>query len=177
MMASVTVSANPSTTGNTLTVNFTTDATNITDVQLTKDGNNYISATSFTNTSATFNVASWANGTYNNCCLKVIYTEAPTPATYTITRNVTNCTSTGGSTIDTSITTTFQSVVAPNDGYTLTTLTVSMGGVDYTNRPNVITDTEWNGKPAKQITIENVNGNIVITASATQQETPSTPST
>ena len=42
MMASVTVSANPSTTGNTLTVNFTTDATNITDVQLTKDGNNYI---------------------------------------------------------------------------------------------------------------------------------------
>ena len=176
MMASVTVSTNPSTTGNTLTVNFTTDATNITDVQLTKDGSNYISATSFTNTSAIFNVASWNNGTYNNCRLKVIYTETPTPATYTITRNVTNCTSTGGSTIDTSITTTFQSIVTPNDGYTLTTLTVSMGGVDYTNRPNVITDTEWEGKSAKQITIENVNGNIVITASATQQETPSVPS-
>ena len=176
MMASVTVSTNPSTTGNTLTVNFTTDATNITDVQLTKDGSNYIKATSFTNTSATFNVASWTNGTYNNCRLKVIYTETPTPATYTITKNVTNCTSTGGSTIDTSITTTFQSIVTPNDGYTLTTLTVSMGGVDYTNRPNVITDTEWEGKPAKQITIENVNGNIVITASATQQETPSVPS-
>ncbi len=76
MMASVTVSTNPSTTGNTLTVNFTTDATNITDVQLTKDGSNYISATSFTNTSATFNVSSWGNGTYNNCYLKVIYTEA-----------------------------------------------------------------------------------------------------
>ena len=174
MMASVTVSTNPSTTGNTLTVNFTTDATNITDVQLTKDGSNYISATSFTNTSATFNVASWTNGTYNNCYLKVIYTETPTPATYTITRNVTNCTSTGSDTIDTSITTTFQSVVAPNNGYILETLTVSMGGVDYTNRPNVITDMEWNGKPAKQITIENVNGNIVITASAIQQSTPPT---
>ena len=75
-MANVTVSTNPSTKNNTLTVNFTTDATNITDVQLTKDGSNYISATSFTNTSATFNVASWSNGTYNNCYLKVIYTEA-----------------------------------------------------------------------------------------------------
>lgn len=174
MMASVTVSTNPSTTGNTLTVNFTTDATDITDVQLTKDGSNYISATSFSNTSATFNVSSWGNGTYNNCYLKVIYTETPTPTTYTITRNVTNCTSTGSDTIDTSITTTFQSVVAPNNGYILETLTVSMGGVDYTNRPNVITDMEWNGKPAKQITIENVNGNIVITANATQQSTPPT---
>ena len=174
MMANVTVSTNPSTTGNTLTVNFTTDVSNITDVQLTKDGSNYISATSFTSTSATFNVASWTNGTYNNCYLKVIYTETSTPDTYTITRNVTNCTSTGSDTIDTSITTRFQSAVAPNNGYILETLTVSMGGVDYTNRPNVITDMEWNGKPAKQITIENVNGDIVITASAIQQSTPPT---
>ena len=74
-MASVTVSSNPSTTGNTLTVNFTTDATNITDVQITKDGSNYSSATSFTNSSAIFNVSSWGNGTYNNCYLKVIYTQ------------------------------------------------------------------------------------------------------
>lgn len=75
-MASVTVSSNPSTTGNTLTVNFTTDATNITDVQITKDGSNYSSATSFNNSSATFNVSSWGNGTYNNCYLKVIYTDS-----------------------------------------------------------------------------------------------------
>ena len=72
-MASVTVSSNPSTTGNTLTVNFTTDATNITDVQITKDGSNYSSATTFTNTSAIFDVSSWSNGTYNNCYLKVIH--------------------------------------------------------------------------------------------------------
>ena len=75
-MANVTVSTNPSTKNDTLTVNFTTDIDNITDVLLTKDGGTYISATSFTSTSATFNVASWNNGIYDNCYLKVIYTEA-----------------------------------------------------------------------------------------------------
>ena len=75
-MANVTVSTNPSTKNDTLTVDFTTDIDNITDVLLTKDGGTYISATSFTNTSATFNVASWGNGIYDNCYLKVIYTEA-----------------------------------------------------------------------------------------------------
>ena len=98
---------------------------------------------------------------------------------YTVTRNVTNCISTGSDTLDTSITTTFQSIVAPNDGYTLKTLTVSMGGVDYTNETNIITDTEWNGKPAKLITIKNVNGNIVINAVAesetTKPDIPDTP--
>ena len=74
-MASVTVSNNPSTTSATLTVNFTTDATNITDVQITKDGTNYSRATSFNNNSAIFDVSSWGNGTYNNCYLKVIYTQ------------------------------------------------------------------------------------------------------
>ena len=75
-MANVTVSTNLSTKNDTLTVNFTTDIDNITDVLLTKDGGTYISATSFTDTSATFNVASWNNGIYDNCHLKVIYTEA-----------------------------------------------------------------------------------------------------
>ena len=75
-MATITVSSNPSTTGDTLTVNFTTDATNISDILLSKDGGStYISATSFTNTKAVFNVSSWNNGTYNNCKLKCVYTE------------------------------------------------------------------------------------------------------
>ena len=109
-----------------------------------------------------------------------VYTEAISGTkVYTVTRNVTNCTSTGSDTLDTSITTTFQSIVAPNDGYTLKTLTVSMGGIDYTNETNVITDTEWNGKPAKLITIKNVNGNIVINAVAesetTKPDIPDTP--
>ena len=75
-MASITVSSNPSTTENTLTVNFTTDATNITDILISKDGGStYESATSFTNTKAVFNVSSWNNGTYSNCKLKCVYTE------------------------------------------------------------------------------------------------------
>lgn len=106
-----------------------------------------------------------------------VYTEAISGTKiYTITRNVTNCISTGSDTIDTSVTTTFQSIVAPNDGCTLKTLTVSMGGVDYTDGLGVITDTEWNGKSAKLITIENVHGNIVVNAVAERETTePDTP--
>lgn len=75
-MATITVSSNPSTTGDTLTVNFTTDATNISDILLSNDGGStYISATSFTNSSAVFNISNWDNGTYNNCKLKCVYTE------------------------------------------------------------------------------------------------------
>ena len=108
-----------------------------------------------------------------------VYTEAISGTKiYTVTRNVTNCISTGNDTIDTSVTTTFQSVVAPNDGYTLKTLTVSMGGVDYTDGLNVITDTTWNGKSAKLITIENVHGNIIINAVAESETTkPDVPDT
>ena len=108
-----------------------------------------------------------------------VYTEAISGTkVYTVTRNVTNCISTGSDTLDTSITTTFQSIVAPNEGYTLKTLTVSMGGVDYTDGLGVITDVEWEGKSAKQITIENVHGNIVINAVAEKETTkPDIPDT
>lgn len=74
-MASVTISSNPSTTSNTLVVDFTTDIANIDSIELTKDGSNFIQATSFTSTSATFNVSSWENGTYANCYLRVTYTK------------------------------------------------------------------------------------------------------
>ena len=97
-MATITVSSNPSTSGDTLTVNFTTDATNITDILLSKDGGStYISATSFTKSSAVFNVSSWNNGTYSNCKLKCVYTESGggggeiTPETLTIS-NISNIT-------------------------------------------------------------------------------------
>lgn len=75
-MATITVSINPSTTGDTLTVNFTTDATNISDILISKDGGStYESATSFTNSKAVFNVSKWSNGSYSNCKLKCVYTE------------------------------------------------------------------------------------------------------
>ena len=97
-MATITVSSNPSTSEDTLTVNFTTDVTNISDILLSKDGGStYISATSFTNSQAVFNVSSWSNGTYDNCKLKCIYTESGggggevTPETLTIS-NIENIT-------------------------------------------------------------------------------------
>lgn len=97
-MATITVTSNPSTSGDTLTVNFTTDVTNISDILLSKDGGStYISATSFTSSSAVFNVSSWDNGTYNNCKLKCVYTESGggeiTPETLTIS-NIANITQT-----------------------------------------------------------------------------------
>lgn len=101
-MASITVSSNPSTTGDTLTVNFTTDATNISNILISKDGGStYISATSFTSSKAVFNVSSWSNGTYSNCKLKCVYTETgggetpqpPTPTELTIS-NISNITKT-----------------------------------------------------------------------------------
>lgn len=76
-MSTIKVSGNPTTNNNTLVVNFTTDASNISDILLSKDGGkNYISATSFTDTSAFFNINTWADGTYTNCMLKCVYSVA-----------------------------------------------------------------------------------------------------
>lgn len=76
-MANVTITGSPSTTSNTITVNFTTNVSNISKVELSNDrGSTYISATSYTSSSAVFNVATWSNGTYNNCKLRLTYTDS-----------------------------------------------------------------------------------------------------
>ena len=76
-MASLNISSSPSTTTNTITLNFTTDVSNISKAELSNDGGStYISATSFTSSSAVFNVATWANGTYSNCKLRLTYTDS-----------------------------------------------------------------------------------------------------
>ena len=81
-MASLNISSSPSTTTNTITVNFTTDVSNISQVELSKDGGStYISATSFTSSSAVFNVATWSNGTYNNCKLRLTYADSSSGGT------------------------------------------------------------------------------------------------
>ena len=55
-MNTIQVSNHPMTNNNTLVVNFTTDASDIKDILISKDGGEtYISATSFTDTSAFFN--------------------------------------------------------------------------------------------------------------------------
>ena len=80
-MANLNVTGNFSTSSNTLNVRYTTDAQNITKMEITKDGTNFITADSFTNNSAVFNVSTWDNGTYT-CKLRMTHTEAtpdPTP--------------------------------------------------------------------------------------------------
>ena len=75
-MSTIEISGNIKTNNDTLVVNFTTDIPNIENVLLSKDGGEtYISATSFTNTSASFDVSDWGNGTYTDCMLRCVYTE------------------------------------------------------------------------------------------------------
>ena len=76
-MASINIIGSPSTFSNNLTITYTTDADNISNIEISKDGVNYIAATTFTNSSATFDVSSWGNGNYS-CSLRVTYLGAIT---------------------------------------------------------------------------------------------------
>lgn len=166
-MASINVSSDPSTTGDTLTVNFTTDATNISDILISKDGGStYTSATSFTNTEAVFNVTTWTNGTYNNCKLKCVYTETgggTTDTYYTINYNLNNATS---SNTITSVKKgdSYSTVVAPESGYKITSIYCIMGGTR-------INDYAVNGN---NINIPNVTGEVNISVYTEAVVTPET---
>lgn len=167
-MATITVSSNPSTTGDTLTVNFTTDATNITDILLSKDGGStYISATSFTKSSAVFNISNWDNGTYDKCKLKCVYTESSggtTDTYYTITYSLNQATS-SNSTKSIKKGSSYTTIVAANEGYNIKNISVVMGGTDISN--TVIR--------GSNINIPNVTGDITITV--TTEAIPVTPET
>lgn len=167
-MATITVTSNPSTSGDTLTVNFTTDVTNISDILLSKDGGStYISATSFTKSSAVFNISNWDNGTYSNCKLKCVYTESgggTTDTYYTITYDLNQATSSN------SITSikkgsSYSTIVAANEGYKITRILCTMGGVTIIDRDGTSSD----------ISIANVTGDIIITV--TTEAIPVTPET
>ena len=167
-MATITVSSNPSTSGDTLTVNFTTDVTNISDILLSKDGGStYISATSFTKSSAVFNISNWDNGTYSNCKLKCVYTESgggTTDTYYTITYTLNQATS-SNSTKSIKKGSSYSTIVAANEGYNVKNISVVMGGTDISN--TVIR--------GSNINIPNVTGNITITV--TTEAIPVTPET
>lgn len=167
-MATITVTSNPSTTGDTLTVNFTTDATNISDILLSKDGGStYISATSFTKSSAVFNISNWDNGTYSNCKLKCVYTESgggTTDTYYTITYTLNQATS-SNSTKSIKKGSSYSTIVAANEGYNVKNIKVVMDGTDISN--TVIR--------GSNINIPNVTGNITITV--TTEAIPVTPET
>lgn len=167
-MATITVSSNPSTSGDTLSVNFTTDVTNISDILLSKDGGStYISATSFTKSSAVFNISNWDNGTYSNCKLKCVYTESEggtTDTYYTITYTLNQATS-SNSTKSIKKGSSYSTIVAANEGYNVKNIKVVMGGTDISN--TVIR--------GSNINIPNVTGDITITV--TTEAIPVTPET
>lgn len=167
-MATITVTSNPSTTGDTLTVNFTTDVTNISDILLSKDGGStYISATSFTKSSAVFNISNWDNGTYDKCKLKCVYTESgggTTDTYYTITYTLNQATS-SNSTKSIKKGSSYSTIVAANEGYNIKNISVVMGGTDISN--TVIR--------GSNINIPNVTGDITITV--TTEAIPVTPET
>ena len=74
-MASITVTGVSDLTRTLVEVTFTTDDA-LRKVELTNDGINYISATTYTQTSAIFDISSWSNGTYNECELRATYATA-----------------------------------------------------------------------------------------------------
>lgn len=78
--------------------------------------------------------------------------------TKSITNNLTGCT-TSNSTTSVAVNESYSATITPNSGYTLTTLTVTMGGVD-------ITSTAVSGST---ISIASVTGDVVITAFAEAQ--------
>ena len=84
----------------------------------------------------------------------------PSATTYDITNNLTNCTN---SNVDTSVAknSSYVAIISANEGYTLDNVVITMGGADITN------SVYSNGI----INIQNVTGNITITASATQTST------
>lgn len=88
-MANINVTGSPSTSSNNLTVNYTTDAENITNMEITKDNTEYIAATTFTGSSAIFDVSTWDNGTYT-CTLRMTHTDSSS-VVYALS-NITNIT-------------------------------------------------------------------------------------
>lgn len=78
--------------------------------------------------------------------------------TKSITNNLTGCT-TSNSATSVAVNESYSATITPNSGYTLTTLTVTMGGVD-------ITSTAVSGST---ISIASVTGDVVITAFAEAQ--------
>ena len=61
-MASINIIGSPSISLNKLTINYTTDTEDITNIEISRNGNKYVPATTFTNSSATFEISSWENG-------------------------------------------------------------------------------------------------------------------
>ena len=106
----------------------------------------------------TNSVVSSANISISNVTGNIVITaSAVTTTNYNVTRNLSNC-SCSNSTSSIESGSSYSATIIANDGYTMSSITVTMGGVD-------VTSTVVSGN---RISISNVTGNIVITASATK---------
>ena len=123
--------------------------------------NNYI-MNSITVTMGGTNITSSAvngnNINISNVTGNIVITANTSIITYTITNNLTNCT-TNNSNTSISINSSYSATITPNDEYTISSITITMGGTD-------ISDTAVSDNV---ISISSVTGNIVITAVALKQ--------
>lgn len=146
---------------NIVKIYFTSDVT-LTDVKLSVDnGQNFLNNVSMTQTSADFNVANLENKNYT-CLLKGFYEETVTPS-YSITNNLTHCTTSNtAKTINAN--SKYSTTINVEAGFTLNSITVTMGGKDVTS--SVVNN--------NVITINSVTGNVVVTAKAIEIVAPTT---
>lgn len=88
-----------------------------------------------------------------------LYGSTPTPTIYTVTNTLTHVTNSNNASTATSGSS-YSGTLSAASGYTITTVTITMGGVN-------ITSTAYSNGT---VSIASVSGNIVITASATEQQ-------
>ena len=96
----------------------------------------------------------------NITALATALEDKPAQSSYTITNNLTNCTNSNDAT-DARTGTVYTATITADPTYTLTTVTVTMGGVDITVE----------AVSGGEISIASVSGNVVITATASIIET------
>lgn len=136
---------------NIVKIYFTSDVT-LTDVKLSIDnGQNFLNNVNMTQTSADFNIANLVNKNYT-CLLKGFYEETVTPS-YSITNNLTHCTTSNtAKTINAN--SKYSTTINAEAGFTLNSIIVTMGGKDITS--SVVNN--------NVITISSVTGDVVVTA-------------
>ena len=111
-------------------------------------------------TNITSTVVSGNRISISNVTGAIVITASATTTNYNVTRNLSNC-SCSNSTSSITSGSPYSATISPNDGYTIDTITVTMGGVDVTSS---VVD-------GNSINISNVTGNIVITATASSSVT------
>ena len=142
----------------TITVNSGFELMNI---SITMGGTNVTSSVyKYQNGNAVINIPNVTGDVVIVAQATATSTEPVQPTTYTITRNLTNCTS-NNTTDRINQGESYSATVTPNSGYELMNVAITMSGTNVTSTVY----TYQNGKAV--INIPNVTGNVVITIQAT----------